>query len=100
MTLLEYMNQHIGEEIAVHDTAYEMETYFYGGKPEDEWDWAMQKIAGLLEVKRVEFEQPYAFYQTGVTVNLSELIERNLGSVKDLFIRSDIDSIMDAMPGP
>lgn len=99
MTLLEYMNQHADEEIAVHDTEYEMESYFYGGEPHDEWDKAMQKIAGLLEIREEETEAPNAFYVKGVTVNLSEMIEKNLSQEKaeDLFKRPDIDSIMQDM---
>ena len=98
MTLLEYMNANIGEEIAVHDCDYEMESYFYGVEPTDDWDKAMQKIAGLLEVKEIENEEPSPLYVAGVTVNMSELIENNLDKMTDLFIIPTVDAIMSDMP--
>lgn len=91
MTLLEYMNAHEGEEIAVHDVDYDMESYFYGGEPEDGWDRAMQKLAACLDVKEIESDD-------AVTVNLSELIENNLEKIKHLFIISTVDAIMVSMP--
>lgn len=103
MTLLEYMNQHPEEEIAVHDKDYEMESYFYGDDPtmsKDDWDKAKDKLASLLEVEEIETEPPGGgLYVAGVTVNLSEVIERNLEALKEteLFIVPELDNIMDDM---
>lgn len=95
MTLLEYMNEHEGEEISVHDVDYNMESYFYGGEPEDDWDRAMQKLASMLEIKEFETGVPGGIYTQGVTVNLSEVIEDNLDKIKELFIVPTVDAIMD-----
>ena len=88
MTLLEYINEHEGEEITIHDVDYDIESYFYGGEPQDNWDRAMQKLAACLDVREIEADGE------GVTVNLSELIENNLEKIKDLFIISTVDAIM------
>lgn len=104
MKLLEYMNQHPGEEIAVHDKYYEMESYFYGDDPEmdeDDWDKAVKKIASILDVEEIETEPPGGgLYVAGVTVNMSDVIERNLKALKEseLFIVSTVDAIMSDMP--
>lgn len=90
MTLYDYLNlMPEGEELTVWDKDYDMETYFYGGKPDDAWDKAMSDLSKLLIVAEIR--------NNGVTVNLSEIIENKLGSLDktDLFIRCDIDSIMD-----
>ncbi len=98
MTLLDYMNQHYDEEITVYDTDYDIEIYFYGGEPEDDWDKAMQTIAAILEIKEVEQEPYGAFYSTGVTVNLSEIIGKSLDRIKQFFIDPDLDAIMYDIP--
>lgn len=90
MTLYDYLElMPEGEELTVWDKDYEMETYFYGGKPDDKWDKAMSDLSKLLTVEEIR--------NNGVTVNLSEIIENKLESLDktDLFIRCDIDSIMD-----
>ena len=78
-----------GEELTVWDKDYDMETYFYGGKPDDKWDKAMSDLSKLLTVEEIR--------NNGVTVNLSEMIESKLDNLDkaELFIRCDIDSIMD-----
>ena len=78
-----------GEELTVWDKDYDMETYFYGGEPEDKWDKAMSDLSKLLTVEEIK--------NNGVTVNLSEIIERKTDKLDkaNLFIRCDIDSIMD-----
>ena len=78
-----------GEELTVWDKDYDMETYFYGGKPDDAWDKAMSDLSQLLTITEIR--------NGGVIVNLSEIIENKLDSLDktDLFIRCDIDSIMD-----
>ena len=78
-----------GEELTVWDKDYDMETYFYGGKPDDKWDKAMSDLSQLLTITEIR--------SGGVIVNLSEIIENKLDSLDEtnLFIRCDIDSIMD-----
>ena len=90
MTLYDYLNlMPEGEELTVWDKDYDMETYFYGGKPDDKWDKAMSDLSKLLTIEEIR--------NNGVTVNLSEMIENKLENLDkaDLFIRCDIDSIMD-----
>ena len=83
------------DEITVFDRDYDVETYFYGinnsSDKNDEWETAMTELSKLLEVVR--------FSSDGVTVNLSEVIEKNIHNLKeaDLFIRCNIDDIMDDM---
>lgn len=78
-----------GEELTVWDKDYDMETYFYGGEPEDKWDKAMSDLSKLLTIEEIRSD--------GVTVNLSEIIERRTDKLDkaNLFIECDIDSIMD-----
>lgn len=89
MKLYQYLNlMPEGEELTVWDREYDMETYFYGGKPNDKWDKALSDLSKLLTVTEIR--------NNGVTVNLSEVIENKLANLNkaDLFIRCDIDSIM------
>ena len=89
MKLYEYLElMPEGEELTVWDKDYDMETYFYGGKPDDKWDKAMSDLSKLLTVEEIR--------NNGVTVNLSEMIESKLDNLDkaELFIRCDIDSIM------
>ena len=78
-----------GEELTVWDKDYDMETYFYGGKPDDKWDKAMSDLSKLLTIEEIRND--------GVTVNLSDIIERKIDKLDkaNLFIECDIDSIMD-----
>ncbi len=90
MTLYNYLElMPKGEELTVWDKDYDMETYFYGGKPDDKWDKAMSDLSKLLTVEEIR--------SNGVTVNLSKIIENKINELNkaDLFIRCDIDSIMD-----
>ena len=90
MKLYEYLDlMPEGEELTVWDRDYDMETYLYGGKPDDKWDKAMTDLSKLLTVEEIR--------NNGVTVNLSEIIENKLDNLdkSELFIRCDIDSIMD-----
>ena len=90
MKLYEYLDlMPEGEELTVWDKDYDMETYFYGGKPDDAWDKAMSDLSQLLTITEIR--------SGGVIVNLSEIIENKLDSLDEtnLFIRCDIDSIMD-----
>ena len=77
-----------GEELTVWDKDYDMETYFYGGKPDDKWDKAMSDLSKLLTIEEIR--------NNGVTVNLSEIIENKLENLSkaNLFVECDIDSIM------
>ena len=90
MKLYEYLTlMPEGEELTVWDKDYDMETYFYGGKPDDKWDKIMFDLSKLLTIVKIE--------NRGVTVNLSEVIENKLENLNKahLFIECDIDSIMD-----
>ena len=89
MTLYDYLNlMPEGEELTVWDKDYDMETYFYGGKPDDAWDQAMSDLSELLTITEIR--------SGGVFVNLSDVIEKKINELSDtnLFIRCDIDSIM------
>lgn len=90
MKLYEYLDlMPEGEELTVWDKDYDMETYFYGGNPDDKWDKAMYNLSKLLTIEEIR--------NNGVTVNLSEIIKNKLENLNKagLFIRCDIDSIMD-----
>ena len=90
MTLYDYLKlMPEGEELTVFDKDYDMETYFYGGKPNDKWDKAMFNLSKLLTIEEIR--------NNGVTVNLSKIIENRIEELSNanLFIRCDIDSIMD-----
>ena len=90
MTLYDYLKlMPEGEELTVLDKDYDMETYFYGGKPNDKWDKAMFNLSKLLTIEEIR--------NNGVTVNLSKIIENRIEELSNanLFIRCDIDSIMD-----
>ena len=92
MTLYDYLNlMPEGEELTVWDKDYDMETYFYGGKPDDAWDKAMSDLSQLLTITEIR--------SGGVIVNLSEVIENNMDKLEkaDLFTDYDIDIIMAEM---
>ena len=93
MKLAEYLKKKsCGEEVAVWDTTYDMESYFYNDEPEDLWDQAMWRLAEVLEVISVE--------KRGVIVNLTEVIDRNLKALKDadLFVKYTVNTIMSDIP--
>ena len=92
MKLYEYLDlMPEGEELTVWDKDYDMETYFYGGKPDDKWDKAMSDLSKLLTIEEIR--------NNGVTVNLSEIIENNMDKLEkaNLFTDYDIDIIMAEM---
>ena len=92
MTLHDYLNlMPEGEELTVWDKDYDMETYFYGGKPDDKWDKAISDLSKLLTIEEIR--------TGGVIVNLSEVIENNIDKLEkaDLFTDYDIDIIMAEM---
>lgn len=89
MKLYDYMKLVTdGEEISVWDKEYDMETYFYGGKPEDRWDNAVSDLSKLLTIKEIR--------KNGVVVNLSDVIEKHIDKLKEseLFDGCTVDSIM------
>lgn len=94
MKLYELLKNSDGEFI-VWDVDYDIEVYFYGTAGDetlgevDAWDKAMTDLSKLLDVKECSGR--------GVTVNLSELIEKNIKKLDEaqLFIHCDIDAIMD-----
>lgn len=91
MTLKEYILQAPeGDEITVWDKDYDMEVYFYN-QTDDAWDRAMMDLASKLNVVNVS--------DNGITVDLSDLIERNQPALEasDLFYDADVDAIMDDM---
>lgn len=90
MTLYEHMQlNESGAEITVHDVDYDIESYFYNDPPDDKWQEAMLTIAKKLSVVATDDDEI-------VTVDLSKVIERNLGNGKfeKLFIDNDVDHIM------
>lgn len=92
MTLCSYMSLvKDEEEIAVRDSEYDMEAYFYGGKPDDKWSEEMKNFSKKLSIKEIK--------KNGIVVNLSKVIERSLNEIQktDLFNQNDLDSIMDSM---
>ena len=80
-----------GEELTVWDKDYDMETYFYSGKPDDKWDKAISDLSKLLTITEIR--------TGGVIVNLSEVVENNMDKLEkaDLFTDYDIDIIMAEM---
>ena len=90
MKLAELLKKNADVEWTVWDKDHDIEVYFSWSE-KDEWDKAMNKIAGVLEVAECDEEE------TNATVNLSDVIEKNIdnGVFKDLFINNDVDSIMD-----
>ena len=92
MKLYEYLNlMPEGEELTVWDKDYDVETYFYGGKPDDKWDKVISDLSKLLTIEEIR--------TGGVIVNLSEVIENNIDKLEkaDLFTDYDIDIIMAEM---
>ena len=92
MKLYEYLSlMPEGEELTVWDKDYDMETYFYGGKPDDKWSEALLELSKLLTITEIR--------TGGVIVNLSEVIENNMDKLEkaDLFTDYDIDIIMSEM---
>ena len=91
MTLYEYLDlMPEGEELTVWDKDYDMETYFYSDKDEDDkWQSSMLNFAKLLTIIEVR--------TNGVVVDLSDVIAKNISKLKeaDLFIRCNLDAIMD-----
>ena len=90
MTLYEYLkSRESGVEITVYDKEYDMESYFYNDKPDDDWGKAMEDLAKLVTVTNVDVDNI-------VEVNFSELIEKKLDNIKKtgLFIKDDVDAIM------
>lgn len=90
MTLYEYLNlMDKDKELTVWDKDYDMEIYFYSNKPNDDWDRLMRSLSEKLAITKIS--------TNGVTVNLSEIIEKNIDKPKmsDLFVECNIESIMD-----
>ena len=76
-----------GEEISIYDKEYDMEVYFYGGESTG-WNKLMFRFAKLLTINKIT--------SYGVTVNLSDVIEKHMNQLKkaDLFTEYDIEIIM------
>lgn len=69
MTLNDYLKlMPEGEELTVWDKDYDMETYFYGGNPDDIWSKALFDLSKLLTIMEIR--------ANGVIVNLSKVIEK------------------------
>ena len=84
MTLKEYLLEcPEGEEITVWDKDYDIEVYFYGQSD----DSAMMDLASKLNIVDIRND--------GVTVDFSDLIERNIDNISGLFYDPDVDAIMD-----
>lgn len=82
-----------GTELTIWDEEYDIESYFYNDEADDDWQTSMLELAKLLEVTEVK--------ERGVVVNLSELIESKIDSLKetDLFHKCTVDSVMSSIEG-
>ena len=92
MTLYDYLElMPEGEELTVWDRDYDMETYFYGGKPGDAWSETISDLSKLLTITEIR--------TGGVIVNLSSVIEMNIDEIReaDLFHKCSIEQVMDSM---
>lgn len=91
MTLYEYLSKTRDWETTVWDKDYDVETYFYKTDNKDTWNKTMNELAKLLTV--------LDFGKNGVTVNLSEIIEKKIPQLEkaDLFYECTVDSIMDGI---
>jgi len=91
MTLFDYLKKmEQGDELTVCDEIYDTETYFYNDSDtKDVWNLSMIELSKKLTIIEIR--------DNGVTVNLSDVIARNLKALKaaKLFIHCDTDSIMD-----
>lgn len=91
MTLYEYIKMMPeGEELTVWDKDYDIETYFYSDKEDnDRWQKSMLELSKLLTITEIR--------KDGLIVNLADVIEKNISKLEkaDLFIYCDIDSIME-----
>lgn len=99
MTLKEYIASRPDNEdyaeFTVFDKDYDVEVYFYHPDMEEPWDMAMDTIASKLNV--IEYsEEDLMHNNPQVTVDLSDLIERNInnGAFERLFIHNTVDDIM------
>lgn len=99
MTLKEYIASRPDNEdyaeFTVFDKDYDVEVYFYHPDMTEPWDIAMDRIASKLSV--IEYtEEDLMHNNPQVTVDLSDLIERNInnGTFEKLFIRNTVDDIM------
>lgn len=91
MTLYDFMSQHKDiDELTVWDKDYDIEVYFYPS------DLDMKDDTGKAEIIIAKHLNIVEMHKDGVTVNLSEIIERNLnnGTFENLFIHNNTDSIM------
>lgn len=82
-----------GTELTIWDEEYDIESYFYNDEADDDWQTSMLELVKLLEVTEVK--------ERGVVVNLSELIESKIDSLKetDLFHKCTVDSVMSSIEG-
>lgn len=90
MTLYDYLILTLeNAEVTVWDKDYNIEIYFYNDQDEDNrWQISMLELAKLLTVTKI--------WKTGIEVDLSDLINRNINNLKEseLFNHCDIDSVM------
>lgn len=93
-TLFDFLSEHQEDEVTVYDSEYDTESYFYysDDTTDDAWDNAMMQIAKKLTCIETDTDDS----RVSATVNLSEVIEKNIdnGTFEKLFIRNNIDSIM------
>lgn len=81
-----------GNELTVWDKDYDIETYFYSDRPgsDDMWGKSMWKLTEILDIVQIN--------TNGVTVNLADVIEKNINGLSELFVSCDIEDIMDDIP--
>lgn len=93
MKLQDYLNlMPEGNELAVWDKNYDIETYFYSDRPDsdDRWGKSMRELTEILDIVQINMN--------GVTVNLSDMIEKKMDEMSALFDQCDIDDIMENIP--
>ena len=92
MTLYEYLKQNKAEELVVHDTDYDCESYWdYYTESEcktDLWDNSLMELAKKLDI--------VAYSEYAVDCDISDLIERNIKNIAeaDLFDINETEEIM------
>lgn len=93
MKLYDYLKLMLeGNELTVWDKDYDIETYFYSDRPDldDRWGKSMWKLTEILDIVQIN--------TNGVTVNLAEVIEKNIDKFSELFNSCHIDDVMEDIP--
>lgn len=81
-----------GNELTVWDKDYDIEIYFYSDRPDsdDTWRKSMWKLTEILDIVQIN--------TNGVTVNIADMIEKNIDKFSELFKSCNIDDIIGDIP--